>query len=84
MRMCRLAEIFNQILIHIYDPLHQNTEDEVQACLYNEGRALKLWWKDLPGFLKIDVHVDLPLYCPPSHIATLKYVLHHGISAQHG
>lgn len=32
------------------------------------------WWEDLPDYLKIDVQ-ELPHYCPPSHIVTLKYAV---------
>ena len=70
--MCQLSEIFNKILIRVYDPLGQTTEPEIQACLDGEGRALKRWWEELPDFLRIDA-ANLPLYCPPSHIVTLKY-----------
>jgi hypothetical protein len=72
MQMCRLSVIFNQILIHMYDPMKQNTKAEVEACLDHEGMALKAWWEDLPHFLRIDTK-DLPAHCPPSHIVTLKY-----------
>lgn len=72
MKMCQLAEIFNQILIHIYHPLNHNTEAEIQACLSTEGEALRQWWEYLPSYLLIDVR-DLPPFCPPSHIVTLKY-----------
>ncbi|KFX89561.1 hypothetical protein O988_08591 [Pseudogymnoascus sp. VKM F-3808] len=74
-RMCQLSEIFNQILIHIYDPLQENSEDEIQTCLTVQGEALKLWWKDLPSFLKIDPR-EMPLQCPPSHIVTLNCLYH--------
>ncbi|KFY97135.1 hypothetical protein V498_02238 [Pseudogymnoascus sp. VKM F-4517 (FW-2822)] len=74
-RMCQLSEIFNQILIHIYDPLQENSEDEIQTCLMVEGEALKLWWKDLPNFLRIDPR-EMPLQCPPSHIVTLNCLYH--------
>ena len=72
MRMCQLSEIFNQILIHIYDPLGRNSETEIFACLASEGEALRLWWEELPDVLKIDAKAP-PALCPPSHIATLKY-----------
>ena len=72
MRMCQLSEIFNQILIHIYDPLGQNSELEVQTCLANEGQALRVWWEELPNFLRIDTKTP-PVQCPPSHIVTVKY-----------
>ncbi|KFY46759.1 hypothetical protein V494_00339 [Pseudogymnoascus sp. VKM F-4513 (FW-928)] len=74
-RMCQLSEIFNQILIHIYDPLQENSEDEIQTCLVVEGEALKRWWKDLPDFLRIDPR-EMPLQCPPSHIVTLNCLYH--------
>ena len=72
MRMCQLSEIFNQILIHIYDPMGQNSETEIDNCLASEGEALRRWWQDLPKFLRIDFKA-LPSQCPPSHIVTLKY-----------
>ncbi|KAH9217762.1 fungal-specific transcription factor domain-containing protein [Leptodontidium sp. 2 PMI_412] len=75
MRMCQLSEIFNQILIHIYDPLGRNAEAEIQACLASESRALGKWWDDLPTFLRIDAK-ELPAYCPPSHIVTLNCLYH--------
>lgn len=74
MRMCQLSEIFNQILIHIYDLLARNAEPEIQAYLATESRALGRWWDDLPEFLRIDAKY-LPAYCPPSHIVTFKYVI---------
>ncbi|KAL2071784.1 hypothetical protein VTL71DRAFT_13019 [Oculimacula yallundae] len=75
MRMCQLSKIFNQILIHIYDPLGRNSEAEVEACLATESRALELFWDDLPPFLRIDAK-DLPSHCPPSHIVTLNCLYH--------
>lgn len=56
----------------MYDPLQQNTEVEIQNCLEHQGAAMKLWWDDLPDFLRINPR-SLPLYAPPSHIVTLKY-----------
>jgi hypothetical protein len=82
MRMCQLSEIFNQILIHMYDPVGQNSEVEVDSCLAKEGEALKLWWQNLPDFLRIDVKTP-PSQCPPSHMVTLKYVAHLRISRNH-
>ncbi|PMD32550.1 fungal-specific transcription factor domain-containing protein [Hyaloscypha variabilis F] len=70
MRMCQLSEIFNQILIHIYDPMGQNSEEEINNCLASEGDALMRWWQDLPDCLRIDFKA-LPSQCPPSHIVTL-------------
>lgn len=71
MRMCQLSVIFNQILIHMYDPLQQNSEAEMQECLIRQEAALKEWWDDLPSFLKIEASV-LPPLSPPSHVVTLK------------
>ncbi|KUL88383.1 hypothetical protein ZTR_04957 [Talaromyces verruculosus] len=39
--MCRLSIIFNQILIHIYDPTKQYTDEDVKICLQNEEQSLK-------------------------------------------
>lgn len=72
MNTCRLSVIFNQILIHMYNPLQQNTSAEIQACLENEERELRSWREDLPEFLRIRAK-SLPVYSPPSHIVTLKY-----------
>ncbi|KAH8653211.1 fungal-specific transcription factor domain-containing protein [Tricladium varicosporioides] len=74
-RVCQLSVILNQILVHIYDPYHQNTEVEMESCLEREGHALAIFWDDLPVFLKIDP-VELPQYCPPSHIVTLNCLYH--------
>jgi hypothetical protein len=71
-QMCRLAEILNVILLRLYDPLRQSTEAEIVQCVNTQGDALRLWWKELPTFLKLEI-TDLPTYCPPSHIVTLKY-----------
>lgn len=74
-QMCRLSAIFNEILVHIYDPLHSKTDQEVENCLTREGFALRQWWQDLPMFLRIDTQA-LPEYCPPSHIVTLNCLYH--------
>lgn len=74
MKMCGLAEILNQILVHIYDPMRQNTEAEFFDCVQEQSRNLSDWWDDLPDYLKL-LATELPPYCPPSHIMTLKYVL---------
>lgn len=71
MSMCRLSIIFNEILIHMYDPLLQNTEAEMQECLQNQDPAMKLFWEQLPPHLKIDP-LAMPALAPPSHIVTLK------------
>ncbi|KAJ6080387.1 hypothetical protein N7467_010140 [Penicillium canescens] len=74
-RMSQLSVIFNQILIHMYDPLQQRTETDIQACFVREDTALHQWWDDLPPFLKIDVNA-LPVLAPPSHIVTLNCLYH--------
>ncbi|KAJ5161856.1 hypothetical protein N7492_007248 [Penicillium capsulatum] len=75
MKMCGLAEILNQILVHIYDPMHQNTEAEFFDCVQEQSKNLSDWWDDLPEYLKL-VATDLPPYCPPSHIMTLNCLYH--------
>ncbi|KAL1868087.1 hypothetical protein Daus18300_006068 [Diaporthe australafricana] len=77
-QMCRLTVIFNEILIHMYDPLGLNTEAEIQECLVRQEAALRQWWEDLPHFLKMDASM-LPPLAPPSHIVTLKYVIPHDL-----
>ncbi|KAL3462524.1 fungal-specific transcription factor domain-containing protein [Aspergillus heterothallicus] len=72
---CRLSTIFNQILLHIYDPSKTHTDTELRACLQSEGQSLRQWWDDLPEFLKIDTG-NLPPSCPPSHIVTLNCLYH--------
>lgn len=74
-QMCRLSAIFNEILIHVYDPLRSKSEQEVEDCLIREGFAMRQWWQDLPKFLRIDVQ-DLPQWAPPSHIVTLNCLFH--------
>lgn len=71
MSMCRLSLIFNEILIHMYDPILQNTESEMQECLQEQEPALLQWWDELPHFLKLEPS-DLPPRAPPSHIITMK------------
>ncbi|KFA72321.1 hypothetical protein S40288_02474 [Stachybotrys chartarum IBT 40288] len=73
--MCRLTVIFNEILIHMYDPLLQNTEFEVQACLRTQAVALQRWWDELPPYLKIEP-AALPALAPPSHIVTMNCLYH--------
>ncbi|KAJ5096603.1 hypothetical protein N7456_007324 [Penicillium angulare] len=75
MRMCGLAEILNQILIHIYDPMRQSTEAEFFECVQEQAKNLSEWWEELPDYLKL-VATDLPPYCPPSHIMTLNCLYH--------
>lgn len=71
MKMCELSVILNEILIHMYDPLQQNTEAEIQACMSQEEVALDKWWRELPETLRLDPDA-LPSLAPPSHIVTLK------------
>ncbi|GAB0137962.1 hypothetical protein EsDP_00006212 [Epichloe bromicola] len=75
MNMCRLLVIFNEILIHMYDPLSQNTDAEIQACLDSQEPLLQQWWDQLPVHLRIDP-VSLPALAPPSHIVTLNCLYH--------
>jgi hypothetical protein len=77
--MCQLSVIFNQILVHMYDPMSQNTEEEVDECVRTQEAALQQWWGTLPHFLRLDA-TALPALAPPSHIVTLKYVLEPPIS----
>ena len=72
---CQLSVILNEILVHMYDPLLQNTEAEMQQCLHTQERALRHWWNGLPLFLRLDP-TALPPVAPPSHIVTLKFVPH--------
>lgn len=71
MSMCQLSVIFNEILIHMYDPLFQNTAEEVDECLRTQELALQQWWDRLPLFLRLDP-CALPGVAPPSHIVTMK------------
>ncbi|KAG6049794.1 hypothetical protein E4U17_006718 [Claviceps sp. LM77 group G4] len=75
MSMCRLSVIFNEILLHMYDPLSQNTDAEIQACLDCQEPRLQQWWDQLPDHLKIDP-ASLPALAPPSHIVTLNCLYH--------
>ncbi|KAJ5819256.1 hypothetical protein N7474_004847 [Penicillium riverlandense] len=75
MKMCGLAEVLNQILIHIYDPMRQTPASEFYDCIQEQAKNLSDWWDDLPDYLKL-VATDLPLYCPPSHIMILNCLYH--------
>lgn len=75
MQMCRLSVIFNQILIHMYDPADQNSEEEIQECILQEEVSLDHWWEDLQTFLKIDTS-QMPEDAPPSHIVNLNCLYH--------
>ncbi|KAI6782352.1 Nitrogen assimilation transcription factor nit-like protein [Emericellopsis cladophorae] len=73
--MCQLSVIFNQILVHMYDPMSQNTEEEVDDCVRTQEAALQQWWDMLPPFLRLDA-TSLPAMAPPSHIVTLNCLYH--------
>ncbi|GAB1208644.1 hypothetical protein APSETT445_007395 [Aspergillus pseudonomiae] len=75
MKMCGLAEVLNQILIHIYDPIRQVSEAEFYNCVIEQARNLAEWWDDLPDYLKL-VPTSLPPYSPPSHIVILNSLYH--------
>ncbi|KAM0217778.1 hypothetical protein ACHAPA_001352 [Fusarium lateritium] len=70
MSACQLSVIFNEILIHMYDPLLENTEAEMQECLQTQDPAMKVWWEQLPPYLKIELSA-MPELAPPSHIVTM-------------
>ncbi|KAH7031533.1 fungal-specific transcription factor domain-containing protein [Microdochium trichocladiopsis] len=74
-RMCELSVIFNEILSHIYDPLGQNTQSEIEACVTSQSVALDIWWRDLPPFLKLEP-TNLPPVAPPSHIVVMNCLYH--------
>lgn len=71
--MCGLAEILNQVLIHFYSPTCDLSSSSALACALEQSSKMRVWWKDLPEHLKINVGV-LPRLAPPSHIVTLKWV----------
>ncbi|PKY09197.1 putative Zn(II)2Cys6 transcription factor [Aspergillus campestris IBT 28561] len=74
-KMCGLAEILNEILIHIYDPIRQVSEMEFYSCVEEQAQNLAEWWEELPDFLKLIVS-DLPPYSPPAHIVILNCLYH--------
>lgn len=69
--MIRLSLIFNEILLHMYDPVIPNTESEMLECLATQGPALEKWWEDFPPNLKMDA-AHLPAIGPPTHLFTSK------------
>ncbi|KAJ6001259.1 hypothetical protein N7522_006486 [Penicillium canescens] len=75
MKMCGLAEVLNQILIHIYDPNRPSTASEFYDCVQEQSRSLADWWEDLPEYLKLSA-MNLPPYSPPSHIVILNCFYH--------
>lgn len=68
---CELSIIFNEILVHMHDPVKANTQAEMDACLEKEGCALQQWWDNLSLPLRIDT-ANPPPVAPPSHIVNLK------------
>ncbi|PMB70989.1 Nitrogen assimilation transcription factor nirA [Beauveria bassiana] len=72
--MIRLSLIFNEILLHMYDPVIPNTETEMLECLAIQGPALDKWWDDFPPYLKMDA-ANLPAIGPPTHLFTSKPML---------
>jgi hypothetical protein len=70
-QMCGLAEVLNQIQIHLYNPNQELSPSRAYQCAVTEGLKLRDWWRDLPEHLKINL-ADPALECPPSHIVTLK------------
>ena len=70
--ICKLAEVLDQLLLNVYNPLMRVTQTQLLECLESQKKALRQWWKELPNFLRIDP-ANMPIYCPPSHIVTLKY-----------
>ncbi|KAG2421011.1 hypothetical protein HFD88_000627 [Aspergillus terreus] len=75
MKTCGLAEILNQILIHIYDPIRQVSEAEFHDCVREQAQNLEGWWEELPPYLKM-IPADLPPYSPPGHIVILNCLYH--------
>jgi hypothetical protein len=70
-QMCKLSLTFNEILIHMYNPINPNSDAEMQECVAAQGPVLHEWWQQLPPSLKIDT-ANIPPRAPPSHIVTLK------------
>ena len=73
--MASLSEVLHRILTHLYDPLREMSEEATIAYVVDENKNLQSWWDKFPAFLKISPS-DLPLYCPPSHVATLNAMFH--------
>ncbi|RNJ58569.1 hypothetical protein D7B24_004438 [Verticillium nonalfalfae] len=75
MNVCQLSQIFNEILVHMYDPVRPNSQAEMQECLVDQEIALQEWWEELPVHLKINT-TSLPSLAPPSHIISLNTLYH--------
>jgi hypothetical protein len=69
---CTLSEIINKIIIQFYCSIQ--TENSRRKTSESLTTDLLHWKNGLPS--QIAVHFDLSQdYCPPSHIATLMYVI---------
>jgi hypothetical protein len=75
MWICRLAEILNQLLVHVYNPLIRDPKPQLAECIQAQRRNLRVWWQDLPEMLRL-TPTQLPKFSPPSHIVTLKYLFY--------
>ncbi|KAL6245474.1 hypothetical protein RBB50_007473 [Rhinocladiella similis] len=73
--MCSLSEVLHRILLQLYDPLNEISEEATISYVLHESANMQTWWDRLPPFLKITTS-DLPSYCPPSHVATLNAMFH--------
>jgi hypothetical protein len=73
--MCSLSQVLHRILLQLYDPLNEISEEATMIHVANETANLQDWWDRLPLFLKMSPP-DLPSYCPPSHVATLNAMFH--------
>ncbi|KAL9113294.1 MAG: hypothetical protein Q9227_002629 [Pyrenula ochraceoflavens] len=74
-QMCKLSEILNDILNHLYDPLRESPAIGIQSYIEEQDGRLEHWWKQLPEFLKL-LPTSLPHHCPPGHIVTLNCLYH--------
>ncbi|KAL5115807.1 hypothetical protein ACEQ8H_006302 [Pleosporales sp. CAS-2024a] len=74
-QMCGLAEILNQIFIHLYSTTPNLPVAHMKQCALTQGAKLRDWWRHLPEHLKINLG-DPALECPPSHIVTLNCLYH--------
>lgn len=68
---CQLGETLDHILVSLYDPSHQVPGADSQPWTETAALQLQAWWKQLPDYLKVSP-LDLPDFCPPSHIVVLK------------
>ena len=75
MQTCKLSIILHQILHYMYDPQHNYTQSEREACVQTQESELNQWWEDLPAHLKIDASA-VPAFAPPSHIVTMNCLFH--------